>query len=355
MPQLIVQNDPYVNANASALNDLAGSFGGGGIEAQAKAQALAAQMRHANAQQQHLAQQMRLEQQKFDTETAATTRATKQSQDAQDAAGRYFGYSTPAPVNGTPEDMEKYYREQNYRDQSARAAIRAGKGTEDIAKGMTDFETNFKFAHPPQGGAGSQMQMPPDIAGNPEAAKKFAQEKAKQVADQQQADEQSKIMAAKYLPEMLRARQHYSDASGYIGAIEGNSWTQGAQNIAGKLPLAGGLARGVEKRASLEKEMAAFQGPQIAANNKGLGPMTNYEQQLARLPFAKVDDVNAGVGLSAFDGQLSHTLKTMGYSVPPAHISMLLDGVKSGDASVLNEFAEAHGQEALQAVMGALR
>ena len=353
MPQLIVQNDPYTNANASALSDFAGSLGGGGIEAQAKAQALAAQMRHANAQQQHLAQQMRLEQQKFDTESAATARATKQSQDAQDAAGRYFGYSTPAPVNGTPQDMEKYYREQNYRDQSARAAIRAGKGTEDIAKGMTDYETNFNAAHP-RGGA-QPMNMPPDIAGNPEAAKKFAQEKAKQVADQQQNDEQSKIMAAKYLPEMLRARQHYSDASGYIGSIEGNSWTQGAQNLVGKLPGAGGLARGVEKRASLEKEMAAFQGPQIAANNKGLGPMTNYEQQLARLPFAKVDDVNAGVGLNAFDGQLSHTLKTMGYSVPPAHISMLLDGVKSGDASVLNEFAEAHGQEALHAVMGALQ
>jgi hypothetical protein len=358
MPILQEINDPYANSNASALSGLTN---GGGIEAQARAQALAAQIRAADVAQQKAAQEMRLAEEKArqeNTKFGWETTAHKQNEAAQDAAGRYFGYATPAPVGvdgaqPSRQDMERYYREQNYRDQAARAAIRAGKGTEDIAKGMNDYETNFRTAHP--AGGAQPMSMPADIAGNPVAAKKFAEEKAKQMADQQQADEQSKIAAGKYLPEMLRARQHYSDASGYIGQIEGNEWTQGVQNIAGKLPGAGGLAQGVAKRAALEKEMAAFQGPQIAANNKGLGPMTNYEQQLARLPFAKVNDVNAQVGLSAFDGQLAHTLKTMGYAVPPAHISMLLDGIKNQDPSVMQEFAQAHGPKALQVIMGALQ
>ncbi len=347
MPILQEVNDPYYASTGSALAGMVNTDPAGTA---AQAQALAERMRLANMQQQKLSQEMLAERQKQQWEVEDR----KKLQNAEDAAGRYWGVQPVAPVGGDRAAMEKFYREQNYYDQMARLAARTGKGS-DIPKAMGEMQTNFNTAHPAPIGGGGSLNMPPEIAANPEAAKKFAQEKAKQVADQQVADADSKRAAARYLPEMLRARQHYSDASGYIGQIQGNEWLQAPENIIGKLPGAGGLAQGVAKRAALEKEMAAFQGPQIAANNKGLGPMTNYEQQLARLPFAKVNDVNAQVGLDAFDGQLAHTLTTLGYNVPPRHITMLLNGIREGNQQVLSDFQAKYGPEALNLIAGALK
>lgn len=338
MPILQEVQDPYLSANTSAVQGLAGGFSSGPEEA-AKAMELGERIKSARIQQEAARQQMQLELQKRQWESQDRTQTLRDEQNVQ----QYWSKRDPS--------------NPAYWGSVGRMTVHGTKG-HDLSSGLDQADQMFVRNHPapaPIGGAPGGVAPPMPAGLDANGQKKWSEETAKGMADQQQADQQSRVAAAKYLPEMLRARQHYSDASGYIGQFEGNEWTQGPQNLVGKLPGAGGLAQGVERRAALEKEMAAFQGPQIAANNKGLGPMTNYEQQLARLPFAKVNDVNAQVGLDAFDGQLAHTLKTMGYNIPPKHIGMLLNGLKNQDPQVLKDFQEHYGPEALNLIAGALR
>lgn len=357
MPQLIVQNDPYANENAAAIDGFSNVMGGGGIEARAKAQALAAQMRAADLQQQRAAQEMQLARQKQDWELADR----KKLQAAEDAAGNYWRIHTklPVPVNGvapTRQAMEDAYAEQNYNDQMMRLMTRTGKGS-DLVKGMGDMQTNYQTTHPSAASMQS-MQYPPEIAGNPVAMKKYDEERAKKIGDADVAKDKSREMAAQILPQILHSREAFHDAyqKGGVGKIVGSSF--------GRMNTALGFGETNAQRAAAqdeyEKASAFWQSRQIAAANQGLGAMSNYEQQLARDPFAKLTDVNESVGLNAIDRQLAYNLQTLGVPggiaprvvaaltsgrVPKEHYDMLISDLQKGDMASLQEFLDHYGAQ----------
>jgi hypothetical protein len=344
MAQLIYQQDPYVNQNESAVANLAGSLGGPGPEQLAQYQALAAKMREADAQQKAITQKTQ-----FDAENQGIARKKwdweqqqfKQGQDAQDAAGRYFGYATPAPVgvNGaqpSPQDMERYYREQNYRDQSARAAIRAGKGTDDIAKGMNEFETNFRGAHPApvasQSGA-NQFQVPPTPPGlDATGTQKFQELNAARASKFYE----SQAGAGKLLEDTVRARQAYDQGRGYIGPVQGNSIARTVQSV---LPF--GFDQGETRRSDIENKLAAYQ-KSFVIQNLPPGPASDKDIEQARKGMASIQDRSPEAGLTSIDRDLSSIIKTMGYDIPSAHISELMNDIKTQNTAEIQNFLAAH-------------
>lgn len=349
MPQLQIIEDPYAVSTGAAVNDLAGGLMGPSPTQLGNYQVLAAKMREADAQQRKIALEMK---------NAEADR--RKMQDMEDAAGRKWGYATPAPVgaNGqppTPEQMEQYYRDQNYNDQMSRGMVRAGKGAEDVASSMEKFRQNFNASYPPAG-APSPMAPPPGIAGNPVAEKKYFEEQAKNKADMMSADEKSRLAASQILPQILQSRESFHKAAqaGGVGKIIGSDF--------GRMNTAMGFGETNANRAAAqdeyEKAAAFWQSRQISANNQGLGAMSNYEQQLARQPFAKLNDVNEEVGLGAIDRQIAYNLQTLGVpgsiapqvvaaitsgQVPGQHVDMLLRDLRAGDMSVLQEFMEKYG------------
>jgi hypothetical protein len=346
MAQLIYQQDPYVNQNEAAVANLAGSLGGPGPEQMAQYQVLAAKMREADAQQQKLKQQMQ-----FDAENQGIARKKwdweqqqyKQGQDAQEAAGRYFGYSTPAPVgvNGAPpsrEDMERYYREQNYRDQSSRAAIRAGKGTEDISKGMGDFETNFRNAHPapvnaPSGNA-QTFQVPPTPPGlGPDGTKKFQELNAARASKFYEGQAGS----GKLLEDTVRARQAYDQGRGYIGPVQGNSVYRSVQSM---LPEALG-GQSETRRSDVDNKLAAYQ-KSLVIQNLPPGPASDKDIEQARKGMASVRDTSPEAGLASIDRDLAQVVKNMGYDIPASHISELMRDIKTQNTAEIQNFIAAH-------------
>lgn len=344
MPQLQIMEDPYAVSTGAAVNNLASGMMGPSPDQLANYQVLAARMREADAQQRKLAQEMQLAQQKSDWESADR----KQRDTAADAAGRYWGYATPAPVNGAPQDMERYYREQNYRDQMARMMTSSGKSAEDVAKAMNEYQAGFQAAHP----APSATPYPAAIAGNPTAMKKFDEERAKDTADNMLADEKSRKAAAQLLPQILDSRNAYHEAAakGGVGKVMGSDpgrWAAWAFN--------GDAAKAQD---AYEKASSFWQARQIAQNNQGLGAMSNYEQQLARQPFAKLNDYDEATGMGAIDRQLAYNLQTLGVpgsvapkvvsaiaggSVPGPALDMLVKHLQAGDTTVLDEFMQKYG------------
>jgi hypothetical protein len=341
MPQLIVQNDPYIAANASALNDFAGSLGGGGIEAQAKAQALAAQMRLANSQQQHLAQQMRIEQEKYNTEKSTNALATKQSTDLQDSMGRYASMSTPRPSvhsdGSAPsqQELDQWYAQQNMNDQMARATGRLAKGSEDFNKGYGSYMDNFRSAAPPVAvqNNSTQFQVPQTPAGlNADGAKKFQELNAARASKFYE----NQASSSKLLEDTVRARQAYDQGRGYLGPVQSNFIARTSESM---LPF--GFDKGETTRSDVENKLAAYQ-KSLVMQNLPPGPASDKDIEQARKGMASIYDRSPEAGLSSIDRDLAQVVKNMGHDIPAAHITELMNDIKTQNMPEIQNFIAAH-------------
>jgi hypothetical protein len=357
MPQLQVIEDPYASSTGNAINGL---VGGGGIKAQAEAQELAARIKYTNAQQQHLAQQMRLEQQKFDSEQAANTLATQQSKDLQDSMGRYASMSTPRPSHpdGSPvsqQELDQWYARQNMNDQMARATGRISKGAEDLNKGYGSFMDNFKASAPPapigvnptdmtDPNAVQVPQMPQGLSAD--AQKAWNTQEGKNLNETQNDRIASRNAAAKMLPQLLQMRDTWESANdlGGIGGVAANDYVRPVSNVFGS-------------EAESRRRVYEATRQKILLDPAGRpkeGAVSNYEQKLYSLPFAAVDDTNAETGRQKMVNQFSWTLGNLGvpdtkaqeaaqfitHGAPRHIVDMLVTELQRGNHAAIDMFLD---------------
>ncbi len=349
MPQLQVVEDPYAVSTAAAANNLASGMMGPGPEQLANYQVLAAKMREADAQQRKLAQDMRLAQQKSDWEVSDR----KQRDTAADAAGRYWGYATPAPVGGAPQDMERYYREQNYRDQMARLMAQSGKSAEDIAKAMNDYQMGFQAAHPPTADRPSTMPdgspIPVMPAGlSPDAQKKYNEQQGKQILDTQMDQIAGQTAARKKLPELLNMRDAWENVAG-AGGVGG---------LSAQTPfrwVANAFGSDTEAARQTYEGVRATVLNQNSGDHKGEGAVSNYERELYGKPYAEVSATNPEVGRGRMADQFARTLRNIGLAAPAAQevalhvthgaprpmIEHLFAELQRGNTAAVSQFLEA--------------
>lgn len=343
MPQLQIVEDPYAVTTGAAVNNLAGGMMGPSSEQLANYQVLAAKMREADMQQRKLAAEMQAAQQKAGWEAEDR----KRMQSAEDAAGRYWGYATPAPVNGTREDMERYYREQNYRDQMARLMARSGKGAEDIAKGFNDYQTGFNVAHPV-----TNANIPPAVAAlGPEAIKKYGETSATNAANAAAKQDAVAAGAGRMLEDAIRARKAYDEGRGYLGPVQSNSVYRTVQS---SMPF--GADHGETVRSDVENKLAAYQ-KSLVMQNLPPGPASDKDIEQARKGMASISDRSPEAGLTSIDRDVSAILKNMGYQVPAAHLTELMRDIQAQDMAGIRQFIEAHpgGDQIVRQIYEAMR
>ena len=348
MPILQEINDPYYAATASTLGGMADGMIGNPAKQQAEAIALAGQVQLRRMQQQKLEQEMADAKTKMGWETTDRQRMD----DLATSARRYWEVQPVAPVNGTPEEMERYYRQQDYLGQYGANAARAGKSAEDLGKGLGDLNASVRSLNPapaPMQSNGMPIpQAPPGMS--PEGAKKFNEEAGKAAADQQLDAIASRNAAAKNLPQLLSLRDAYEAANreGGIGPIAGNSWV--GRPVGKVFHTDAERARDVYD-SQRQQAIASY----TAATNKGQGQVSNYERELFAKPFAAVDDLDAQAGRLKMLEQFALTFRTLGVDdttaraiaahvtggAPREAVAHLISDLQRGDTAAAQEWLQS--------------
>jgi hypothetical protein len=363
MPILQEIADPYAESNAQAFNGL---IGGGGIKAQAEAQELAARIKYTNQQQLHLAQQMRLEQQKqgWEAEKFGWDKDNhSRTLNDEKAIGDYWNgrSNMPAPIGtvpgqsnnpaagAQPSDPAAAAREAAYWAAVSRATTRGAHG-HDLATGLDQVQRSYERQHPQMPSQGSPSNTfgvtPPTMpAGLGPDAQEAWQKNAGTEVLKSQTDIMNKQLAdrtaaARKIPELMQLRDKWEEVS-HAGGV--GSWSGGA------------IGRGLDRyvpgidRSDAEQKRLAYESQlnsiMSSPDNRrpGEGSVSNYERELFGKPFPAVHDQNAESGREKISNLMRYTFGNLG--VPDAQAVEIAQHVAHGAPREMVDDLIAHLQQ----------
>jgi hypothetical protein len=199
--------------------------------------------------------------------------------------------------------MERYYAEQNMRDQTARRMAHAGKDANDISQAFTGWETNFRSVHPSQ--QTSLPGMTPEIANNPVARKQYEENFGRNAAEQSvkgaAAASTANAQADETNIKLTNMRNAYQNLAGmeevgpWAGGAIGRTWDKygfGNSEAATQRDLFHAASK------DLETELAKIK-------LGGQGPITDAERAMLSQMLPRLDDNDPRVGLKVIGDMMS--------------------------------------------------
>lgn len=182
------------------------------------------------------------------------------------------------------------------------------------------------------------LEQASPISGMPSGAdpKTYRQQITQDAVKKAALEQTRREDASKIFPDILRARQAYEKGQGYIGPAQSSSIYRGVQSA---LPF--GMSHGEDVRSDIEAKLARYQRA-LVSQNLPPGAASDKDIELARSGMASIYDRSPSSGLASIDADLSSNLRSMGYNVPPPHISELIKDIRSNNSDGIRQFIEAH-------------
>lgn len=284
MPILQEVNDPYANGNANAMNGLVSGFGGG-IEAQAQAQNLAAQIRRANIEQEKIRQDMEFARSEERRKGIEQTRKDTMWQHQQTAGGDAGNVRAlelgPRPVD--PMQVPLWDARQKAAHSGAAYVYDGGGDMSSRATGDSKYTGAGMIQNP--AATPRQMQVGQTLFGGNVGA--TAADIKNQLAAQNKIDTASEtIYKLQRAEDAYRGLMDRGEIGPYAGGMIGQAWDRYAPEIIGGHQKAAGLRDAYTAAANnLQLELAKI-------NFQGQGAVTENERKILTQTLPQLNDAD---------------------------------------------------------------